>query len=123
MLQDIHWSAGLIGYFATYTLGNVIAAQLARAFRAQHASLDADMRRGDFSALLQWLRASLHQHGRKFEPRELVQRITGGGIDPAPVSGISRRKYLAGLLLRSMARIRRPRLSRAALRHRRSVRR
>jgi carboxypeptidase Taq len=94
VLQDIHWSAGLLGYFATYTLGNVIAAQLARTFRAQHASLDADMRRGDFSALLQWLRTSLHQHGRKYQPRELVGRITGGTIDPAPYLEYLEEKYL-----------------------------
>ena len=95
ILQDIHWSAGLLGYFATYTLGNVIAAQLAQTFRAQHASFDADMQRGDFSALLQWLRTNLHQHGRKFEPNELVQRITGGGIDPAPYLGYLEDKYLS----------------------------
>jgi carboxypeptidase Taq len=94
VLQDIHWSAGLIGYFATYTLGNVIAAQLARSFRAGHSSLDADMQRGDFSTLLQWLRTNLHQHGRKFEPRELVERITGGGIDPAPYLEYLEQKYL-----------------------------
>jgi carboxypeptidase Taq len=94
VLQDIHWSAGLIGYFATYTLGNVIAAQFARTFRDQHPSFDADMRRGDFSVLLQWLRTNLHQHGRKFEPRELVTRITGGGIDPAPYLAYLDEKYL-----------------------------
>jgi carboxypeptidase Taq len=95
VLQDIHWSAGLFGYFATYTLGNVIAAQLARAFRAQHSSLDEDMRRGDFSALLSWLRSNLHQHGRKFEPRELLARITGGTIDPEPYLEYLEEKYLA----------------------------
>ena len=93
VLQDIHWSAGLLGYFATYTLGNVIAAQLARTFRSQHPSLDADMRSGDFSALLEWLRTNLHRHGRKFQPRELVQRITGGGIDPAPYLEYLEAKY------------------------------
>lgn len=95
VLQDIHWSAGLFGYFATYTLGNVIAAQLARAVRAQHSSLDDDMRRGDFSALLSWLRNNLHQHGRKFEPRELVTRITGSAIDPAAYLEYLDEKYLA----------------------------
>jgi carboxypeptidase Taq len=94
VLQDIHWSAGLLGYFATYTLGNVIAAQLAATFRAQHPSIDADTRRGDFTALLQWLRTHLHQHGRKFQPGELVERITGGGIDPAPYLGYLEEKYL-----------------------------
>jgi len=95
VLQDIHWSAGLFGYFGTYTLGNVIAAQLARAFRLQRPAMDADMRQGDFSALLAWLRNSLHQHGRKFEPRELVQQITGGGIDPSAYLEYLEEKYLA----------------------------
>jgi carboxypeptidase Taq len=93
VLQDIHWSAGLLGYFATYTLGNVIAAQLARTFRASHPTFDADMRGGDFSALLQWLRTNLHQYGRKYQPRELVQRITGGAIDPAPYLEYLEEKY------------------------------
>jgi carboxypeptidase Taq len=93
VLQDIHWSAGLLGYFATYTLGNVIAAQLARTFRASHPAMDDEMRRGDFSVLLQWLRTNLHQHGRKFQPRELVQRITGAGIDPAPYLEYLEEKY------------------------------
>ena len=95
VLQDIHWSAGLIGYFATYTLGNVIAAQLARAFRASHPSLDTDMRRGEFSSLLEWLRTNLHRHGRKFQPRELVQQITGSAIDPKPYLEYLEEKYLA----------------------------
>jgi carboxypeptidase Taq len=93
VLQDIHWSAGLLGYFATYTLGNVIAAQLSRTFRAAHPAFDEDVRRGDFSALLQWLRDNLHRHGRKFQPRELVQQITGGPIDPAPYLEYLEAKY------------------------------
>jgi carboxypeptidase Taq len=95
VLQDIHWSAGLFGYFATYTLGNVIAAQLARTFSTQQPSFDADMRRGDFSGLLAWLRTNLHQYGRKFEPRELVQMITGGTIDPSAYLEYLEHKYLA----------------------------
>jgi carboxypeptidase Taq len=57
--------------------------------------LDEDMRRGDFSALLSWLRSNLHQHGRKFEPRELLARITGGTIDPEPYLEYLEEKYLA----------------------------
>jgi carboxypeptidase Taq len=93
VLQDIHWSAGLLGYFATYTLGNVVAAQLSRTFRSEHASMDDAIRKGDFSELLKWLRTNLHQHGRKFQPHELVERITGGGIDPAPYLEYLEDKY------------------------------
>jgi len=84
VLQDIHWSAGLLGYFATYTLGNLISAQLWERFGAAHPARDADIRGGDFSALLSWLRTEVHQHGRMFEPQELVRRATGAPVDPAP---------------------------------------
>ena len=93
VLQDIHWSAGLFGYFATYTLGNVIAAQLWERFGAVHPDRDAEIGRGDFSALLSWLRAELHQHGRKFEPKELVKRITGSAVDSEPYLRYLERKY------------------------------
>lgn len=95
VLQDIHWSAGLFGYFATYTLGNVIAAQLWDRFGSVHPGRDADIGRGDFSALLSWLRQQLHQHGRKFEPMELVKRITGSPVDSEPYLRYLERKYLA----------------------------
>jgi carboxypeptidase Taq len=84
VLQDIHWAAGLFGYFATYTIGNVIAAQLWERYGKVNPARDADIGRGEFSGLLAWLRAELHQHGRKFEPQELVRRITGSPVDPEP---------------------------------------
>ena len=95
VLQDIHWSAGLFGYFATYTMGNVISAQLWDRFGAVHPGRDADVRRGDFSALLAWLRREVHQHGRKYEPQELVKRATGTPIDPAPYLRYLDTKYAA----------------------------
>jgi carboxypeptidase Taq len=93
VLQDIHWAAGLFGYFATYTLGNVIGAQLWERFGAVHPRRDTDIGRGDFSALLSWLRSELHQHGRKFEPQELVQRITGSSVNPEPYLRYLEQKY------------------------------
>ena len=85
ILQDIHWSIGAIGYFATYTLGNLISAQLWNAFgRAQSGSRRTRSRAGDFSPLLAWLRTNVHQFGRKYQPQELVQRVTGSRIDPEP---------------------------------------
>ena len=93
VLQDIHWSAGLFGYFATYTLGNLISAQLWERFEAAQPARDADMRRGDFSALLAWLRSEVHRHGRMFEPQELVQRVTGSRLDPAPYLRYLERKF------------------------------
>ena len=93
VLQDIHWSAGLLGYFGTYTLGNIIAAQLWEAFERAHPDRDEQIRRGDFSALLGWLRREVHQHGRKFQAQELVERVAGSRIDPAPYLRYLEQKY------------------------------
>ncbi|NJN17332.1 MAG: carboxypeptidase M32 [Oscillochloris sp.] len=84
VLQDIHWSGGMIGYFPTYTLGNVISAQLYGAAQQQQAGLSDELAGGEYGGLLHWLRANLHAHGRKFTPRELLQRITGGDLDAKP---------------------------------------
>jgi len=92
VLQDIHWSAGLIGYFPTYTLGNIFAAQLMAAAARQIPDLDRELARGRFEPLLTWLRDRVHAHGRRFESVELVERATG---EPASerwlVESLSRR--------------------------------
>jgi carboxypeptidase Taq len=93
VLQDIHWSAGLFGYFATYTLGNVVAAQLWQEYGRIAPGRDGELARGDFAPLLTWLRRELHQHGRKFQPQELVRRITGSHIDPEPYLQYLESKY------------------------------
>jgi carboxypeptidase Taq len=93
VLQDVHWSGGSIGYFPTYALGNLVAAQLWERIRADLPGLDEDFRRGRFSGLLAWLRATVHRHGAKFTPQELVRRATGSPIDPAPYL-----RYLEGKL-------------------------
>ncbi|WP_136644365.1 carboxypeptidase M32 [Tabrizicola sp. YIM 78059] len=77
MLQDVHWSCGLFGYFPTYTLGNVYAGCLVKALRAEVAGLDAMMAKGDVSAATGWLRDRLQRHGALYEPREVVQRACG----------------------------------------------
>ena len=93
VLQDVHWSAGLFGYFATYTLGNLVSAQLWDALQEKVPTRDDLIRRGDFSPLLSWLRTQVHQYGRKYEPQELVQRITGSPIGPEPYLRYLRGKY------------------------------
>jgi carboxypeptidase Taq len=93
VLQDIHWSNGYIGYFSTYALGNLISLQLWEKINADIPDLDDRIRRGDFSALLGWLREKIHRHGAKFEPQELVQRVTGSKIDPAPYVRYLRAKF------------------------------
>ena len=77
ILQDVHWSGGGIGYFPTYTLGNVLASQLFAAAGRAMSTLAADIRKGSYAPLREWLRVNVHQHGRKFIPGELIKRATG----------------------------------------------
>ncbi|HEX9373854.1 MAG TPA: carboxypeptidase M32 [Roseiflexaceae bacterium] len=93
VLQDVHWSGGLIGYFPTYTLGNVISAQLYERARAELPDLDAQFAAGEFGGLLGWLHRNLHVHGRKFTPSELLQRIAGGGVQAGPYLAYLRGKF------------------------------
>lgn len=83
VLQDIHWSGGMLGYFSTYALGNLISAQLWEKIVQDIPDLSEQIRAGKFEELLAWLREKIHRHGAKFEPQELVQKVTGSRIDPA----------------------------------------
>jgi carboxypeptidase Taq len=85
VLQDVHWARGNLGYFPTYALGNVIGAQLWERIRDDVPDLDEQLERGELAPLTRWLRERLWQHGRKFMPRELLERIVGGGLDAAPL--------------------------------------
>jgi carboxypeptidase Taq len=76
-LQDIHWSMGAFGYFPTYTLGNLYAAQLFEAAQRDLGDLDGAIARGEFAPLREWLRDKVHQHGRRYLPSQLVFRATG----------------------------------------------
>jgi carboxypeptidase Taq len=92
-LQDVHWSAGLFGYFPTYTLGNLYAAQLYDKARTELPGLDDAFSRGDFSALLAWLRDAVHRHGRRYAPTELIERAVGAPVDHHPLMASLRHKY------------------------------
>ena len=76
-LQDIHWSHGSFGYFSTYSLGSVLAAQLYDAAEDDLGNLDDDIRAGEFGELNGWLRENVHQHGKQFTTPELIERATG----------------------------------------------
>lgn len=85
VLQDVHWSAGLIGYFPTYALGSIISAQIWEKALAAMPDLYAQFERGEFMALREWLRDNLHKHGRKFTPKETLAKVTGSDkIDVGP---------------------------------------
>lgn len=93
VLQDVHWSSGLIGYFATYALGNVISAQFWEKIAVDIPDLIEQIERGQFAMLLEWVRTKIHRHGKKFFPQELVMRVTGSKIDPEPYMRYLRTKY------------------------------
>jgi len=93
VLQDIHWAFGLIGYFPTYTLGNLISVQLFEQAGRDLGDLDGQIGRGEFGPLRDWLAQNVHRHGRKFSADELLQRITGGGLDAEPWLQYARRKF------------------------------
>ena len=76
-LQDVHWSLGGLGYFPTYTLGNLNAAQLMQTARREHPSLDGELARGHYQTLLHWLRRKVHGEGSRHNPPELMRRVTG----------------------------------------------
>ena len=93
VLQDIHWSGGMLGYFSTYALGNLISAQLWEKFQSINPDFETQLRQGDFSSLLSWLRVKIHQYGRKYEPQELVQRVTKSRIESGPYLRYLKSKY------------------------------
>lgn len=77
VLQDVHWSAGLIGYFPTYTLGNVLSLQFYEQTLRDIPALPAQFARGEFGALLAWFREKVHRHGRKYTANQLLEQVTG----------------------------------------------
>ncbi len=93
VLQDVHWSSGLMGYFSTYALGNLISVQLWEKINADIPDLDDQFRKGEFGALLAWLRENIHVYGRKYQPQELVQRVTGSKINADPYVRYLKQKF------------------------------
>jgi len=84
VLQDVHWAAGLIGYFPTYALGNLIAGQMFERAHADLPDLDAQLAAGELHGLREWLREHVHRHGAKFSSSELLDRVVGGPIAVGP---------------------------------------
>lgn len=93
VLQDIHWSHGLIGYFPTYALGNLVSVQLWECINSDIPDLAEQFERGEFSSLLGWLKEKIHRHGSKYTAQELVQKVTGSKIDPQPYVRYLQSKY------------------------------
>jgi carboxypeptidase Taq len=85
VLQDVHWSEGLFGYFPTYTLGNVYAGCLNGAMRAAVPSVDADLAVGVTGAATGWLRENVQQYGGLYQPKDLIARATGAAPSEVPL--------------------------------------
>ena len=93
VLQDVHWSEGLLGYFPTYALGNLVASQLWEKIEADIPDVTQKIESARFDALLSWLRENVHQFGAKFEPMELLERATGSGLSAEPYLRYLRTKF------------------------------
>ena len=93
VLQDMHWAAGHIGYFATYALGNVISAQIWERVTEDLPDVYEQFGEGEFGPLREWLTEHIYRHGRKFTPKETLERVVGGPIDAEPYL-----RYLSGKL-------------------------
>ncbi len=93
VLQDVHWSVGLFGYFPTYSLGNVYAGCLFEAMRAALPGLDSDLARGDTSAATAWLRENVQTHGGLYEPRDVIARARGAAPSEAPLLAYLKEKF------------------------------
>src|SRR5262249_5794119 len=78
VLQDVHWSFGGFGYFPTYSLGNVVSAQIWEKVLYAIPDLDEQIEQAEVGALRDWLRENLHTYGRQFLPREMLWRLVGG---------------------------------------------
>ena len=82
VLQDVHWSMGDIGYFPTYFLGNLYAAQIYRDAISKMPNLPEDYTKGEFSNLLNYLRENIHQYGKIYRAADLIKKITGEDFNP-----------------------------------------
>ncbi len=93
-LQDVHWSAGLFGYFPTYALGNLYSAQLEQSIRRDLVHFDSILESGNWSPILAWLREHVHTHGRRFTAVELMENATGSKLAAEPFLAYLRQRYL-----------------------------
>jgi carboxypeptidase Taq len=93
VLQDVHWSWGLIGHFTSYAMGNIVASQWWHQMGQDIPNQNELMAQGNITPIREWLIENVHQHGRKYLPTELIQQVTGGPIDTGPYLAYLRSKY------------------------------
>ncbi|MBZ0100150.1 MAG: carboxypeptidase M32, partial [Taibaiella sp.] len=93
VLQDVHWAHGSFGYFPTYSLGSFYAAQFYAQAKKDIADMEPLHEQGEFGKLLQWLRAKVHVHGRRYRSAELCKLVTGEGLDFNAFMQYAQEKY------------------------------
>lgn len=93
VLQDVHWSLGLIGYFPTYALGNIYSAQLYNEMLKEHPNLLSEIRKGKFGNILKWLTKKVYIYGRTITTEEIIKKACGRGLDPKAFIAYLREKY------------------------------
>lgn len=93
VLQDIHWSAGLFGYFPTYSLGTILAVQLYNKAVAERPEILTELEQGVFVTLKEWMRDRIYRHGSRYTPNELIERATGSPLDPQPYLAYIKNKF------------------------------
>ena len=94
-LQDVHWSAGLIGYFPTYSLGNIYAGELWAALTRAVPDTDALMRAGELAPIVGWLRTHVHRQGSLHQPADIIARACGHAPTEAPLLDYLENKFAA----------------------------
>jgi len=94
VLQDVHWASGAFGYFPSYALGNLLAAQLFDAAREEIGSLKDAFADGNFDPILSWLRSNVHTQGKRYRTDELTERVTGTSLSVDPFLDHVRNSYL-----------------------------
>jgi len=82
VLQDVHWSSGLIGYFPTYSLGNIYGVQFYNKMKKDIANIEKNISKGNFGEILSWLRTNIHSYGSAYSAEELCKKITGEKLNP-----------------------------------------
>ncbi len=93
VLQDVHWSGGMIGYFPTYALGNLASVQLWEKMVAENPNIPDEIAQGKFDTILGWMNEHIHQYGAKYEPQELMVKATGSKLSPEPYIHYLKTKY------------------------------
>jgi len=94
VLQDMHWSGGAVGYFPTYALGSIYAAQLFDQLNKDHSETIQKIQHGEFSEILSWLRTNVHQYGRMMTAEDIIKKTCGEGLNAERFTSYLEKKYL-----------------------------